>query len=118
MNESKELYSIGLIYSCRLVEEAALPALALVAVMQPINAAAFVGDGVFQGAQDFSYLAASMGLACFVATGVIVSTGGSLSDVWLSLLLLQVGRAVALGARYADLVPWFGGSPLADRKNA
>jgi Na+-driven multidrug efflux pump len=34
--------------------------LRLVAALQPLNAAVFVGDGVLQGAADFDYLAMAM----------------------------------------------------------
>ena len=34
--------------------------LRLIAALQPLNAAVFVGDGVLQGAADFDYLAMAM----------------------------------------------------------
>jgi Na+-driven multidrug efflux pump len=86
--------------------------LVIVGMMQPVNAAVFVGDGVFQGAADFQYLAIAMLLACGVAAIALVSGDGSLSDVWKALLALQLARGAAITLRYVDAVPWPGQSPL------
>lgn len=97
---------------CREVQNAAIGALGIVAAMQPLNAIVFVGDGVFQGAADFQYLATGMLIACGVSAGVMLSGHGSLPEVWQALFGLQAARAVAISLRYANLVPLFGGSPL------
>eukprot|EP00892_Ulva_mutabilis_P004326 jgi/Ulvmu1/2265/UM013_0112.1 len=94
------------------VQDAAAPALVIVAAMQPFNALAFVGDGVFQGAKDFQYLAAAMAVACAAAAAVMVSGDGSVRSVWVGLAVLQALRGAAIVVRYADWVPGFGGSPL------
>ena len=46
--------------------------LRLVAALQPLNAAVFVGDGVLQGAADFDYLALAMAAAVGPALGSLV----------------------------------------------
>jgi Na+-driven multidrug efflux pump len=98
--------------ACSDVQVAMLPALALVAAMQPINSIVFVGDGAFQGAKDFQYLAVSTGFASAVAAGYMLSSDASLPSVWQSLLLLQVLRAATLLARFSGKVQAFGGSRL------
>ena len=91
--------------------------LRLVAALQPLNAAVFVGDGVLQGAADFDYLATAMAAAAAPAlislaavgagaggeavegsVGLMGATG--LAGVWRSMAALQVGRAATLAARY------------------
>lgn len=103
---------------CREVQDAAAPALFIVAAMQPFNALSFVGDGIFQGAKDFQYLAAAMAVACATAGTAMAVGDGSLSTVWTSLAVLQVLRGAAIVARYADIVPCFGGSPLSSKMAA
>ena len=88
--------------------------------MQPLNALAFVGDGVYQGAKDFAYLAAATAAACFVAAAVMVTGDGSLVHVWIALAVLQAGRGLGVSARWLGLHAWgFGPSPLlAPRRDA
>lgn len=78
--------------------------LLVVAVMQPINAAVFVLDGVLIGASDFRYLAAAM----FASTAVFVPLAigvlfADLSLVWLwgALGVLMLTRLAGVGARFA-----------------
>ena len=99
--------------ACRDVQKAAVQGIMVLALMQPLNAVTFVGDGIFQGAADFTYLAGGMALACTVSAGVMLQGEGSLQQVWLALLCLQLVRAVTIALRYWDVVPVFGGSPLA-----
>ncbi len=106
--------------------------LALVASLQPLNAAVFVGDGVLQGAADFDYLALAMAasaapaLAMLGAVGVGAETGvaqgaaaevvsaTALEGVWRAMAALQLSRAGTLSWRY-----WFDGrSPVASRERA
>ena len=101
--------------------------LRLVAALQPLNAAVFVGDGVLQGAADFDYLAMAMaasaapallllsrvgsGLESDIAAGVDaeVVSATALTGVWQSMSALQLGRAGTLSWRY-----WLDGkSPVA-----
>lgn len=97
---------------CREVQSATIGALGIVAAMQPLNAIVFVGDGVFQGAADFQYLAVGMLAACGLSAGAMLTGHGSLPEVWQALMGLQAARAVAISLRYANVVPFFGGSPL------
>lgn len=92
--------------------------LRLVAALQPLNAAVFVGDGVLQGAADFDYLAMAMaasaapallllsrvgsGVETDIAAGVDaeVVSATALTGVWQSMSALQLGRAGTLSWRY------------------
>ena len=106
--------------------------LALVASLQPLNAAVFVGDGVLQGAADFDYLAMAMAasaapaLAMLGAVGVGAEAGAAqgaaaevvsataLEGVWRAMAALQLSRAGTLSWRY-----WFDGrSPVASRERS
>ena len=97
---------------------AALPSLTSVALLQPLNAAVFVGDGVLQGAADFEYLAVAMAAAATPAlvslsvvggataadvaagAGAAATSAAALEGVWRSMALLQLGRAATLSWRY------------------
>ena len=97
---------------------AALPSLTSVALLQPLNAAVFVGDGVLQGAADFEYLAVAMAAAATPAlvslsvvggataadvaagAGAAATSAAALEGVWRSMTLLQIGRAATLSWRY------------------
>lgn len=93
------------------MQGAAAQALVVLAVMQPLNAVTFIGDGIFQGAADFRYLAGSMVGACAIASGAMLvdGGGGGLRAVWLALLALQAVRALSIVLRFADVIE---GSPL------
>ena len=103
--------------------------LRLVAALQPLNAAVFVGTGVLQGAADFEYLAIAMAAAAAPAliSLAAVGTGGGgeavegtaglmgatgLAGVWRSMAALQVGRAATLAARY-----WSEDGPVSLRRD-
>ena len=95
------------------VADLAAPLLLYAAFLQPLNGVVFVGDGIFQGATDFRYLAYAMGLAValsltFLEQG-IVPLNDSLAGIWAVVALLQILRAAGLAARYYDIVP---NSPL------
>lgn len=97
---------------------AAAPSLVSVALLQPLNAAVFVGDGVLQGAADFEYLAVAMAAAATPAlvslgavggataadvaagAGAAATSAAALEGVWRSMALLQLGRAATLSWRY------------------
>ena len=97
---------------------AATPSLVSVALLQPLNAAVFVGDGVLQGAADFEYLAVAMAAAAapaFVSLGAVggataadvaagagaaATSAAALEGVWRSMALLQLGRGATLSWRY------------------
>lgn len=85
----------------------------VVAAMQPLNAIAFIGDGVYQGAKDFGYLAAATATACLAASLIMVTGDGALVHVWQALAVLQAGRGLGVSARWLGLNLWgFGPSPL------
>lgn len=75
-----------------------------VAISQPINAAAYVFDGILIGATDTLYLRNAM----LVSSGLFILWIGagwllfglSLSLVWTALLVLMLARAVTLGVRF------------------
>jgi MATE family multidrug resistance protein len=81
--------------------------LPIVALMQPLNAAVFVGDGVFMGARAFGWLAAVMVFTA-VCTGMAFAVtwmgGYGLVGLWWSMVVLIVARALGLGARWWG--PW------------
>ena len=85
-------------------------AMMLVALLQPLNGLVFVGDGIFQGALDFSYLAASMAFASAAALAVLGSITGQVISlslppfnlIWAAFAVLQVGRAVGIFWRYMN----------------
>lgn len=67
------------------VQEAALPALIVVALAQPISGIVFVLDGVLMGAGDGPYLARAMllTLAVFIPAALLVPAfGGGLTALW------------------------------------
>lgn len=73
------------------------------AVSQPVNAVAFVLDGVLIGAGDQRFLAKAMVAvaAVFVVLAVGVAVAGlGIGWLWGALMVLMVGRAVALLARF------------------
>lgn len=81
--------------------------LLLVAVLQPLNAVAFVLDGLLIGAGDMRFLAVAMvgALACTVPAAVLVLVLGlGIGWVWATIALLMGARAIVLSAR------WRGGS--------
>lgn len=76
----------------------------ILALLQPLNSAVFVGDGVFQGSSDFDYLAKAMAISAgggILALGVAGQVeGATLTSVWLGMATLMMGRAATLGWRY------------------
>ncbi|MFD5185997.1 MATE family efflux transporter [Streptomyces sp. NPDC058372] len=84
------------------VQDAALPALLVVAVCQPISGIVYVLDGVLMGAGDGPYLAWAMLLTLVIFAPfalLIPSWGGGLTAVWGAMTLMMVTRAVTLGLR-------------------
>jgi putative MATE family efflux protein len=75
-----------------------------VAVLQPVNALAFVLDGILIGAGDMRFLAWAMvgAAAVFIPPAVAVAAlDAGIGWLWASIGLLMVARAVALLARFA-----------------
>lgn len=84
------------------VASTAATLLLVVAVSQPLNALVFVLDGVLIGAGDARYLAGSMVASALVYAPCAVAV--ALLDLgvtwlWAALLVLMLGRGVALAAR-------------------
>jgi Na+-driven multidrug efflux pump len=74
-----------------------------VAALQPVNAVAFVLDGVLIGAGDMRFLAWAMvgAAALFVPAALAVAALDlGIGWLWASLGLLMVTRTVTLGARF------------------
>jgi putative MATE family efflux protein len=79
--------------------------LAWVAALQPVNAVAFVLDGVLIGAGDMRFLAWAMILAAAVfipAALMVLALDAGIGWLWASLGLLMATRASALLARFAS----------------
>jgi putative MATE family efflux protein len=84
------------------VKDAALPALLVVALSQPISGVVFVLDGVLMGAGDGPYLAWAMvlTLAVFTPVALLVPTlGGGLTALWLAMTLMMTVRMATLWVR-------------------
>lgn len=82
-----------------MVTDAALPALVIVAVAQPVCGVVFVLDGVLMGAGDGPYLAWAMllTLAVFTPAALLVPTlGGGLTALWAAMTLMMAMRLVTL----------------------
>ncbi|MFE5216240.1 MULTISPECIES: MATE family efflux transporter [unclassified Streptomyces] len=85
-----------------LVKNAALPALLMVALSQPICGIVFVLDGVLMGAGDGPYLAWAMvvTLAVFAPVALLVPTiGGGLTALWAAMTLMMTVRMLTLWLR-------------------
>ncbi|MDX3568146.1 MATE family efflux transporter [Streptomyces sp. ID05-47C] len=84
------------------VMDAALPALLVVALSQPVCAIVFVLDGVLMGAGDGPYLAWAMvlTLVVFAPVALLVPTlGGGLTALWGAMTLMMVLRMLTLWLR-------------------
>ncbi|WP_196218043.1 MATE family efflux transporter [Streptomyces blattellae] len=84
------------------VKDAALPALLVVALSQPICGIVFVLDGVLMGAGDGPYLAWAMAvtLAVFLPVALLIPTlGGELTAVWAAMTLMMTVRMLTLWLR-------------------
>ncbi|MFD5253027.1 MATE family efflux transporter [Streptomyces bobili] len=84
------------------VTDAALPALLVVALSQPVCAVVFVLDGVLMGAGDGPYLAWAMvlTLAVFAPVALLVpALGGGLTALWGAMTLMMVVRLLTLWLR-------------------
>ncbi|MEU0332288.1 MATE family efflux transporter [Streptomyces sp. NPDC006193] len=84
------------------VKEAALPALLLVALSQPVCGVVFVLDGVLMGAGDGPYLARAMvvTLALFAPAALLVpAVGGGLTALWAAMTLMMTIRLLTLWLR-------------------
>jgi Na+-driven multidrug efflux pump len=94
------------------VRHLASQVLVIVALMQPINAAVFVLDGVLIGASDSRYLALAMaiaGIGVFLPLALLVlAVDGGLLMLWGAIVALMLARLIGLGVRFrgsAWLVP-------------
>lgn len=84
------------------VKDAALPALLLVALSQPVSGIVFVLDGVLMGAGDGPYLAWAMvlTLAVFTPAALLIPVlGGGLTALWGAMTLMMTVRMVTLWLR-------------------
>ncbi|MFD5817114.1 MATE family efflux transporter [Streptomyces sp. NPDC127038] len=84
------------------VRNAALPALVMVALSQPICGIVFVLDGVLMGAGDGPYLAWAMllTLAVFAPAALLVPVlGGGLTALWGAMTLMMTMRMLTLWLR-------------------
>lgn len=85
-----------------IVTDAALPALLMVALSQPICGIVFVLDGVLMGAGDGPYLAWAMVLTLVVFTPVallVPAVGGGLTAIWGAMTLMMTIRMLTLWLR-------------------
>lgn len=78
----------------------------LMVLLQPINAVAFVFDGVFIGANDTRYLAVQIAVSClgvFVPVTLLLTQWWELglTGLWIAMALFSVVRALLLLIRVA-----------------
>jgi len=74
-----------------------------VVVLQPLNGLVFVWDGIFMGAEAFSYLAKAMigtALAAAVVLFLVNPMGWGLTGVWWGITILMAGRLLTLAIPY------------------
>ncbi|MGW1745327.1 MATE family efflux transporter [Streptomyces sp. NPDC002092] len=93
---------LPLFTSDAVVKDAALPALLVVALSQPICGVVFVLDGVLMGAGDGPYLAWAMvlTLAVFAPLALLVpALGGGLTALWAAMTLMMTVRMLTLWLR-------------------
>ncbi|MFG2355056.1 MATE family efflux transporter [Streptomyces sp. NPDC048521] len=93
---------LPLFTSDSVVKDAALPALLMVALSQPICGIVFVLDGVLMGAGDGPYLAWAMvvTLAVFAPVALLVPMfGGGLTALWVAMTLMMTVRMLTLWLR-------------------
>ncbi|MFD3498670.1 MATE family efflux transporter [Streptomyces sp. NPDC058676] len=93
---------LPLFTSDSVVKDAALPALVIVALSQPICGVVFVLDGVLMGAGDGPYLAWAMlvTLAVFIPAAILVpALGGGLTALWAAMTLMMAVRMLTLWLR-------------------
>ncbi|MFG2521100.1 MATE family efflux transporter [Streptomyces sp. NPDC048527] len=93
---------IPLFTNDQVVQNAAMPALLMVALSQPICGIVFVLDGVLMGAGDGPYLARAMlvTLAVFTPVALLVPVfGGGLTALWGAMTLMMTVRMLTLWLR-------------------
>ncbi|MFI6933600.1 MATE family efflux transporter [Streptomyces sp. NPDC050287] len=93
---------LPLFTSDSVVKDAALPALVIVAVSQPICGIVYVLDGVLMGAGDGPYLAWAMllTLTAFAPVALLVpALDGGLTALWAAMTLMMTVRLVTLWLR-------------------
>ncbi|MGW5467426.1 MATE family efflux transporter [Streptomyces chartreusis] len=93
---------LPLFTSDSVVKDAALPALLVVALSQPICGVVFVLDGVLMGAGEGPYLAWAMvlTLAVFTPVALLVPVlGGGLTAIWAAMTLMMAVRMLTLWLR-------------------
>lgn len=93
---------LPLFTSDSVVKDAALPALLVVALAQPVCGIVFVLDGILMGAGDGPYLAWAMvlTLAVFTPVALLIPTlGGGLTAVWGAMTLMMAMRLLTLWLR-------------------
>lgn len=93
---------VPLFTSDSVVKDAALPALVVVALSQPVCGIVFVLDGVLMGAGDGAYLARAMlvTLAVFTPAALLVPVlGGGLTALWGAMTLMMTTRMLTLWLR-------------------
>jgi len=84
------------------VRDAARPLILLIAVLQPLAGLVFTWDGIFQGLEDYTYLAVAMAAsaALTVAASQADALHDSLGGIWIAFSLFVLLRAVGLAWRF------------------
>mmetsp|Transcript_66291 Transcript_66291/g.168062 ORF Transcript_66291/g.168062 Transcript_66291/m.168062 type:complete len:579 (+) Transcript_66291:74-1810(+) len=97
------------------VQITARPLIMIIAVLQPLAGLVFTWDGIFQGLEDYSYLAVAMAISAVltIAALQVDALHSSLEGVWLCFSLFLVLRAAGLAWRF-----WTPAGPLHDDARA
>eukprot|EP00899_Mesostigma_viride_P007185 jgi/Mesvir1/16468/Mv10029-RA.1 len=85
------------------VREQVMALMPLIVVLQPLNAVAYVLDGLLVGASDFKYMAKAMVISATVSTVAFLAVepmGWGIAGVWGGLGALMASRGLTLGSRY------------------
>eukprot|EP01024_Parvocaulis_polyphysoides_P059293 TRINITY_DN6404_c0_g2_i8.p4 TRINITY_DN6404_c0_g2~~TRINITY_DN6404_c0_g2_i8.p4 ORF type:complete len:203 (-),score=27.41 TRINITY_DN6404_c0_g2_i8:383-991(-) len=88
--------------------------------MLPVNAIAYILDGILLGASDFGFLAsamASVSIFSVIVMQVVEGMGWGLEGVWWSLSLVMFGRVGSLGWRFNSRNGPFGGSEIEEMQS-
>jgi MATE family multidrug resistance protein len=85
------------------VQDLITSAMFVLAIIQPVGALVFVGDGLYLGAGAFRFLAGATVMAATATAAMLIFVrvaGGSLDGVWWSIALLIAVRGLAFIVRY------------------
>jgi len=95
-------FALPLLASDQVVADLAVEAGGVAAIMEPVAALVFVGDGIFLGLLALGTMVASTGAGALAAVALMVFTGfgDTLTGIWWALAVMMVVRGVVFLAGY------------------